>query len=55
VAAKKRREELEVREKMRNMFRDVQNKKIKDLSLDKKRRKEMKMKLSKDQAEAAIQ
>jgi hypothetical protein len=37
---KKRRSELEVREKMRNMFIDIHNKKIKEQSLDKKRRKE---------------
>lgn len=52
---KKRRKELEIREKMRNMFRDIQNKKTKDASLDKRRRKEMKIKQAKDQAEASIQ
>lgn len=53
-AMKIRRKELEIRERMRNMFRDLQNKKIKEQSLDKRQKKEMKIKLAKDQAEATI-
>lgn len=48
VAAAKRRQELEIREKMRVMFREAQNKAAKDKSLDKRRKKEMKIKLAKD-------
>jgi hypothetical protein len=37
------------------MFREMQNKAAKDKSLEKRRAKEMKIKLAKEQAEATIQ
>jgi hypothetical protein len=54
MAAAERRKELEIREKMRVMFRENQNKAAKELSLDKRRAKEMKIRLAKEQAESSI-
>ena len=53
-AAAIRRHELEVREKMRVMFREAQNKAAKEKSLDKRRAKELKIKMAKEQAELSI-
>ena len=48
MAAAERRKELEIREKMRLMFREAQNKAAKEKSLDKRRKKEMKISLAKE-------